>query len=367
MKKIIKKLLKSYPVWVLGFIVGCVLSSYWVFVATDRYVSQSHIVLQTPDIAPPELSFASMISGAAAANTADLKLLQDFLLSTDMLKILDQNLDLRSHYSDKQIDYFSRLTDYDAPMELFHEYYQERINIELDDYAGVLVVKVSAFTPGMAKRINDLLLLYGEQRMNQMGQKLASDQVAFISKQVDVLNQNLQTARENMILYQDKHNLISPKGDVENYVSIIAQLRVELAKLKADKMVLSKFQSGRSSEVVMLDAQIESLQHQIEAEKNKLTADSGRALNRVSADYETLVLKFQFAQELYSNSLATLEATRVEAARKLKQISVTQTASVPEYAIEPNRAYNVVVSFLIIFLLSIILSMVYEIIRDRRD
>lgn len=79
------------------------------------------------------------------------------------------------------------------------------------------------------------------------------------------------------------------------------------------------------------------------------------------------MLKAQFAQEMYANALATLEATRVEAARKLKQVSVLQSASVPEYPIEPNLSYNVAITIILVMLLSIILNLFLAIIRDHKD
>ncbi|BCN92738.1 capsule polysaccharide export inner-membrane protein KpsE [Thiomicrorhabdus immobilis] len=362
-----KQILKKYPIWFLSLVIAILISVYWSFFATDRYVSTAHIVLQTPDVAPPELSFSSLMTGTSTSNKSDLLLLRDFLLSTDMLKALDAELDLRSHFSDETIDYFSRMREANLPIEYFHDYYLRRINIELDDYAGVLVVKSSAFKPEVAKAITDRLLKYGEQHMNQMGQKLAADQVSFIEKQVEKLNQNLQLIRIKVLAYQDDNELISPTSTVESYSGIISQLRTDLAGLYTQKSVLGNFQSQRSPEMIKLNSQIKALQKQIAIENSKLTAKQGQSLNKVSAEYETLLLQERFAQELYSNALATLEGTRVEAARKLKQVSVTQTAAIPEYPIEPNRLYNITVTILLLLLVTIILSMIYEIIRDHRD
>jgi len=360
------KKMKKHPIWLVAMVLMLLSVIYWGFIVTDRYVSKSHVVLQTPDIAPPSLSFSSMLSGASATSTADLLYLRDYLLSVDVLKLIDTKLNLKTHFSNPKIDYLSRMQA-DLPMEYFHDYYLERISVELDSYSNVLVVKASAFDAKTAQNIVSLLLQYGESHMNKMGQRLATEQVRFIESQVNDLSQKLEKAQAEVLAYQDQAGLMSPSKTAESVGSIIAELNAQLAKLQAEKIMLSQFQSSKSQEMIKLKSQISAIKQQIQKESAKLTASKGSALNKVTADYQALLLKAQFAQEIYSNALATLEATRVEAARKLKQVSILQAPTKPEYPIEPDRSYNIVVSIILITLVAIILSLFMTIIRDHRD
>ncbi|MBN2865021.1 MAG: hypothetical protein JXK16_03360 [Thiotrichales bacterium] len=335
--------------------------------AAERYVSTAHVVLQSPEIAAPELNFSAMLSGGGANNKSDLLLLRDFLLSVDMLKLLDQKLDLRNHFSDSKIDWFSRMYSMDEPIEFFHQYYLKRIDIYLDDYSGVLVINASAFDAETAQAITQTLLEEGELKMNKMGQRLATEQVNFIEKQVTDLSLRLEQARKAVLDYQDKEGLISPSATVESVSIVIAQLKSELASLSAQKSTLGSFQSPQSPKMLQLKSQINAIQNQINLENSKLTATQGTALNKITADYETLRLKAQFAEEMYSNGLATLEATRVEAARKLKQVSVLQTPTLPEYSIEPNRLHNIMVYTLFIIIFALIINLMLLIVRDHND
>ena len=363
--KLFKKIQFS-PIWLVVFLLMLMSLIYWSFVVTDRYVSKAHVVLQTPDIAPPSLDFSSMLSGASATNTADLLYLRDFLLSVDMLKLLDNKLDLKKHFSDSEIDFLSRM-DANLPIEYFHDYYLKRISVELDSYSNVLVVKASAFDAETAQNIVQLLLEFGELHMNNMGQKLATEQVNFIEKQVDQLALRLEGIQSEVLAYQNSAGLMSPTKSAENVGAVIAQLNAQLATLQSEKTALSQFQSAQSPQMVRLKSEISAVKQQIQTEKSKLTADQGSALNKVTADYQALLLKAQFAQDIYSNALATLEATRVEAARKLKQVSILQAPSKPEYPIEPDRMYNITVSIILLTLMGIILSLFMTIIRDHKD
>jgi capsular polysaccharide transport system permease protein len=339
--------------------------AYWSLIVTDRFVSKAHVVLQTPDIAPPEFSFSSMMS-SGGANTTDLLYLRDYLLSSDVLKLLEQELNLKQHYTQTSIDYVSRMES-DLPLEFFHDYYLKRVSVEMDSYSNVLVIQAQAFDSATAHQMVSLLIQFGEKHMNQMGQKLATEQVNFIEKQVEQLSQRLEQAQQTVLAYQDKEGLMSPEKTAESINALVAGLYQELSKLKANKAVLSQYQSSRSPEIIKLKNEIKALESQINKEKTQLTDVQGKALNKVTADYQALLLKAQFAQEMYANALATLEATRVEAARKLKQVSVLQSASVPEYPIEPNRLYNITVTIILVTLISIILSLFMTIIRDHKD
>jgi capsular polysaccharide transport system permease protein len=119
--------------------------------------------------------------------------------------------------------------------------------------------------------------------------------------------------------------------------------------------------------VIQLKNEIGALKQQIQINSEKLTSERGNALNKKTAEYETLLLRAQFAQELYSNALVTLETARVEAARQLKQVSVIQKPTLPEYALAPDRLYNIVVITILGLLVTLIMNMILLIIRDHKD
>lgn len=357
--------LKQHPQWAIALFVIFSAFVYWSFIATDRYVSEANIVLKSPEISPASLNFSSLLSGTSGAG--DLLLLRDHLLSVDMLNVLEEQLQIRQHYADTQIDRWSRLPNEEVPIETLHRYMQKRIHVQFDDYANVLRLRIQAYSPEMAQQIAQTLLHEGERHMNRMGQRLAEEQVAFIEGQVDILAERLFAAREKLLDFQNTHGLVSPTGSVESIMMIVAQLEAQKALLEAQRKASSSFQSANSPEMQRLDSQIQALNSQIQQERRKMATSDGDALNRISAEFETLTLQAQFALELYSNSLLMLESTRVEAARKLKQVSVLQYPTLPQYSVEPRRSYNIVVVCFFAILLAAIAQLARAIIRDHLD
>lgn len=356
--------IKRQPHWAVAILAIILVSFYWSFWATDRYVSKATVVLESPQITSSEVSFSSILTGGSPDK--DLLLLREYLLSTDMLKIVDKELDFRQHYS-KYGDYFSTLGDANAPIEELHDYYLKRVSIEMDDYAGVLNVEVQAYTPEFAHQMAQLLLDEGEAHMNEMGRRLADEQVVFLEKQLGRLEDRLNETRKDLLDFQNKEGLISPTSTVESINQVVATLEGQLATLQAQRKALASYQSNRSSDMKRVSAEIDAMREQILKQRDRLAQATGNSLNAVSSKYQSLELKSKFAQETYSGAISALESTRLEAARKLKQVSILQSPLLPEYSTEPRRVYNTTVFALIAIFLAFIASMLILIIKEHRD
>lgn len=359
------RFLKKNPVWVLAFLAIGLATVYWGAIATERYVSRAHVVLQSPEINPASLNVSSLLSGTSGAG--DLLLLKDHLESVAMLRTLETRLDLRGHYTHPSIDWVARLGSTDVPIEKFYSYMQGMITVTFDDYSSLLRLEVQAYSPEMARDITQVLLDEGEQHMNRMGQRLAQEQVDFIDQQATNLEARLAAARNTILEFQNEYGLVAPTQTVEAIFATVSRLQSELALLEARTKSQSSFQSINSSEITRLRSEAEALREQIDIEQSKLARESGESLNRVAAEYQTLEMRAKFALELYSNALSALETTRVDAARKLKQISVLEPPTLPEFATRPERVYNITVFTLFAILIAGILHLTTSVIRDHRD
>jgi capsular polysaccharide transport system permease protein len=148
---------------------------------------------------------------------------------------------------------------------------------------------------------------------------------------------------------------------------VVADLEAQLANLKAKQRALVSYQSLKSPAMVKIDSEIEAITQHIVQERARVAQASGGALNTISSEYLTLQMQLEFAQESYSGGLAALLNTRIEAARKLKQVSVLQSPTLPEYAVEPDRLYNSVVFTILALFVALITQMLVLIVREHQD
>ena len=340
---------------------------YWVFIASDRYVSEAHVIIQRTDFAGgPNLDFSSLLGGANGGR-ADQLLLRSHLLSVDMLKKLDAALHLRAHYADPQRDPLSRMWDKDAPIEQFHKHYLERVSVELDEYAGVLMVKAEGFDPQTAHAIATELVQEGERFMNQMAHTLAQTQVAFLETQVTDMNARAMQARQAVLDFQNQNGLVSPQATAENISGIVARLEAQRTELETQRSALQSYLVPSHPSIVQIDQQIAAVGKQLAQEQARLTSPRGKTLNLAVEEFQRLEMQAAFTQDVYKTALVALEKGRIEATRTIKKVSVLQAPTVPEYPLQPRRLYNTLVFALVAMLLAGVAHLLAAIVRDHTD
>ncbi len=341
---------------------------YWGGIASDRYVSEAHVIVQRTDMGSSQsVDFSSLISGVAGGNHADQFLLRDYLLSVDILNKLDAELDLRGHYSDGKYDLFSRMWDENEEVELFHRYYLSRVSIDFDERAGILVIKAQAYEPQIATAIASMLVKEGERYMNELAHRLADEQVSFLEQQVEQRSHEALQARQAVIEFQNSNGLVSPQGTVEGMVATINKLEARLTELKASRSALQGYLSKQAPAVVKLNLEIEAIENQIAQERSRLAAPAGKSLNIAVDEFQRLKLSAAFAEDVYKTALVALEKGRVEATRIIKKVSILQAPTLPQYPMEPRRIYNLVVFILVATILAGIIHLLAAIIRDHKD
>lgn len=363
----VAKVARRHPLLAIA-VVACLLAvGYWGVVASDRYVSEAHVIIQRTDAGGQGLDFGAMLTGVTAGSRNDQMLLRDYLLSVDMLRYLDKSLNLRGHYSDPRRDPLSRLWSADAPMELLYRYYLSRVSVEYDELGGVLVVKVQAYTPEMAQAIADRMVRQGERYMNSLAHDLAREQVAFLEDQVVELGKRATLERQRLIALQNQRGMASPEATAETLTGLVNQLEIQLSGLRTRRAAMAGYLSPGAPALVEVDMQIAAVEQQMAREKARLAAPRGKALNSTVEEFQRQQMAADFATEVYKTALGGLEKGRAEAMRTMKRVSVLQSPTLPEYALQPQRLYNIVVSVLMIALLAGVLQLVGAIIRDHRD
>jgi capsular polysaccharide transport system permease protein len=352
--------------WAIYFSVGALV--YWTFIASDRYVSEAHVIVQRTDLAVgPALDLSSLIGAQQAHSRPDQMLLRDYLLSKDMLRKLESTLNISGHYSDSRWDLLSRMWISNPSVEWLHRYFASRANVEFDEYAGVLMISVEAYNQQMAKSIAAMMVAEGEAFMDALARQLAREQVTFLERQVRQNAERAMQARQNVLAYQNRKGLASPQASAESLIAIVAKLEAQRAELQTERNALQSYLVSTHPNLVQINQQLLAIEKQIAAEQARLAAPSGNSLNRTVEELQRLQMEAEFQQAVYQTSLTALEKGRVEATRTLKKLSVLQTPYLPEYPWHPRRLYNIVVFTLVAFLVAGVIKLLVAAIHDHQD
>lgn len=359
---------RKHPLLAIALLATFLAAVYWLLIASDRYVSEARVVIQRTDLPGGQsMDFASLLGGTSGGSRADQLLLREHLMSVDLLRKLDAQLDLRSHYSNSQRDLLSRMWFTDASIEWFHRHYLSRVSVNLDEYAGVLVIQAQAYNPRMAQAITSQLVQEGEQTMNYLANQLAQAQVQFLEQQVDTLHRQVLLTRSAVLDFQDKKGLASPQSTAESIAAIVARLESQRSELQTQRTALQAYLVVNHPSIVLLDQQIAAIQQQIRQEQGKLASGSGKTLNRTVEAFQRLEMRANFAQEVYKTALIALEKGRVEATRTFKKMSLLQAPSLPEYPLQPTRFHNLLVFAIVALLLAGVAHLLMAVVKDHTD
>ncbi|ALM87360.1 chain-length determining protein [Bordetella sp. N] len=352
----------------LSLVVGLAVSVYWGFFASDRYVSEANVIIRKTDSANlPSPDLVSLLGAGASLSVsrADQLLLRDYLLSLDMLKKLDARLDLRKHFSNSSYDIVSRLWFKD--IEFFYRFYLRMVDVEYDEYAGVLRIKVQAYDQDTAYEIARLLVAEGEDYMNELGHQMAEAQIGFLTVQVEKAQERFQQASQALLKYQNEKGLLSPTATAESINAIVASLEGQRAQLQTQLASLPKTLERSHPNILMLRQAIDAVDRQIADEKAKLATPSGSPLNASVEAFQRLQMQVSFTEDLYKSALLGLEKGRNDSLRLLEKVSVLQSPTLPEYPMEPRRVYNIVVTLLIALVVAGTLNLLESIVLDHVD
>ena len=349
------------------WVVACFMlaSLYFGFIASDRYVSQADLMVKQADqikMLPEALS----ILGVGGSNHQDVLLIQDYLKSWDLLAKLDKELGLKAHYQSHNADFFSRLSR-DATREDFLEYYRNHLILRLDDLSGVLTIEFQAFDRDYAQRVVALMLKESEQFINQLGHKMALDQLAFVEGESNRAYQKMQAEKAKVLAFQNSHQLISPESTSSAHLGMVSQIEAELVRQQTELKRLQSYMKSTAPQVISVQNSVNALSKQLQQERAKLTGIDKNAMNEVTASYLEVQTQASLAADFYKTSLISLEQARVEAYRKLKHLLVISQPTVADRAEYPRRLYNLTTVGVLLCLFYGLVVMGLATLREHQD
>src|SRR5690606_25036187 len=204
--------------------------------AADRYVAEAVVAVRqegTSLAIPSGVDALSAMFGTSAASREDQFMLQSHILSIDMLRQVDDKLNLRQAYSSPKIDFIFRMAR-DAPQEDFLDYYRRRIEVLLDDASGLLTIRTQGFTPEIAQAVNREVVAISERFINESSHRLARDQMAFAHSELEGARARLDEARGRLLEFQEQHNMLDPAAQAAANTGLTAELQAMLARYEAE-------------------------------------------------------------------------------------------------------------------------------------
>lgn len=329
---------------------------YYLVIAADRYVSSITLSVRSinNDITP--ISGLASLVGVNSGAREDVLFLKQYIHSLDMLNILEREIQLRTLYESQKKDPFYMLFN-NASQESFLKFYQNRVAITLDDTSGLLQVDVEGFSPQDAQTIAQAILKESEHFINEISHSAAREQMIFAEQELLKAKTRLQTAKNELLAFQSRYGVFDPLKQAEAKANLTTGIESKIAEKETQLTTMRTYLNENAPQIVMLKSEVNALKQQLAKETSKIIASSNsKQLNDLAARFQDLTIEAQFAQDTYTVALASVETTRIESSRKIKQLVVIQNANEPQSPEYPKKIYNIITIF-------VILSMVYGIIK----
>lgn len=344
--------------------------AYLAFIAVDRYVSESLVTVRQAgaDTGMSIPGAAMLLAGINPPAHEDTMHLRDYVHSLALALELDRKLQLRQHFASVKLDLPYRLPP-DATQEDFLRYYRDRVEVGYDERSALLRLRVQALDPDFAQRFDAALLEACEHFVNETSHRIARERLRFAEGELELAGKRVQKASADILAFQSKNKLLDPMLQAQAAGVLTAEMRATRARLEAELRELRAFLNEDSYQIKSLRSRIEALDRQVEEESRRATTGTGKGLqlNQLAIEFQELQARGEFARDAYKVALATVENSRIEAARKIKSLVVIEPPSRPQTAEYPLVAYNLGTLVAICVLAYAIARLVLATIREHQD
>ncbi|MFV8386977.1 lipopolysaccharide biosynthesis protein [Vibrio parahaemolyticus] len=364
--KVTKALYQS-PFIALVVLPSVLFSGYQLLWATERYQSQAQVIVQQPDgMATMDASMALLTGlGVNNAGVSDTELVKAYIYSNDMLEYLDAKLDLRSHYSQDSIDFFSAMAA-DENKEKFLEFYQKHLEVYIDNKSQVVHIYSQAFEPNFAHELTQTIVDRAEWFINSIGHQLAEAQLEFIKNEHQIVEDKLETAQRKLLQFQQQYNLLDPMAEGMAMQQITYTLEGQITAKKTELKGLNNIMSPNAPQVARVNNELSALKSQLKLERSKLSEESDVDIpvSEIMANFTDLKIKMELALQAYTSSQVSLEKSRIEAYRQIKYLVIVESATTPEDNQYPKVFYNVSLFILLSTIAFAIGRIIFLVVRE---
>jgi capsular polysaccharide transport system permease protein len=326
------------------------------------YVSETRFSLRSQE-GSGSTELLAFLGQSTGGTGTDAHVIEEYIESSELLTLLNKQLNLQAHYQNSQADFFSRLQQ-NPSQEEFTKYFQRQVTIRFNQTSGILKLQVRAFTPQAAQNICQAILSRSEDLINRLRERAIEDSLALSRAEIERAEQRLTNARKKLHQFRMTHNLLDPSAEAGKVEGLVAELEGAAVKVRAELAEAQSYMRKESAKVVGLRARLDALEEQIIKEKLRLAGRGKDTINSLASEYEQLTIEHEFTQKELVVAMQSLEAARIRAESKSRYLVAFIQPTLPDEPLWPRRGYSIGVSFAGILLIFGMGSLMVAAIRE---
>ncbi|MEO8241607.1 MAG: sugar transporter [bacterium] len=335
--------------------------------AADQYESDVGFGSRTED-APSTFDFLGALGGVSQSSSKDMDILNQFIISQELVSKIDRKLDLGKIYSKATNDPLNTLSAGGA-IEDKVAYWQRMVKVNYDSGTGLMTLRVFAFDPLDAQTIAKEVLTESTQIINDLSLTAQEDATRYSREALQATESKLSDARLAVLRFQVQNHIVDPSIAIANQNSVVGTLNQQLAAAQIDLDMLTGTVQANDPRLAQLSRRIDVIHNRIAEEQAKV----GAGADTTSPGFANLMLEFEklqveqdFAQKAYLSALASYDQALTDAQHKTRYLATYVAPTLAESTTAPNRPLSAFLVALIGFLLWSVVVLVYYALRDRR-
>ncbi len=342
---------------------------YLYTMAVDQYASTVGFSVRREETSSA-VELLGGLSAISGSSSSDTDILYEYLQSQELVRLVDEKLDLRARWSAPENDPVFAF-DAEGTIEDLLDYWGRMVWVGYDSGTGLIELHVLAFRPDDAKEIAELTFALGSDLINELSLIARDDATRYARDELEVAVDRLKRAREALTGFRSRTQIVDPMADIQGQMGLVNTLQQQLADalIESDLLVEGGIREGdpRSEQV---RRRVDVIQRRILQERRKLgaggTSPSGEEYATLFSEFERLTVDRQFAETAYTAALSTLDAALADAQRKSRYLAAFIKPTLAERAEYPRRELLVALVAFFSFLGWGITMLVWYSVRDRR-
>lgn len=352
----------SFVLWVLAPLGAA--AFYLYFVAQDQFASHIGFTVRTEE-SSSAIEILGGITELSGSSTADADVLYEFIQSQQMVRLVNDRLDLAAIYTRPEDPFFS-LGD-DLRIEAVARHWSRMVKVFYDTASGLMEVRVLAFEPAQAQAVAEAIFDESSRMINELSAVAREDATRYARDELAMALERLKVARQAKITYQNRTQIVDPAADLAGRMGVLNSLQNQLAEISIERELLLENARAGDPRLKQIELRITAIRELIQEERDRFGEDeAGQDYARLLSEFEAVEVEREFAEKTYLSAQIAYDASVAEARRKSRYLASYVGPTLAETAEYPQRLLLLATLGGLLFISWSILVMAYYSLRDRR-
>ena len=337
--------------------------------AQDQFASTTGFTVRSDEATSASELVGGLSAFVSSSSTTNADVLHEFIQSQQIVQRVQARLDLRAHYTTHwpRDPVFALWPD--ATIEDLLWFWRRVVRVSYDKASGLMNLQVRANSAEMAQAISLAIVEESELMINALNEQARRDSMANAERDLGAALERLRVAREDLAGFRARTQIVDPLADIQGRMGVINNLQQQLAQALVDHDLLLQTTTDTDPRVRQALRRIEVIQDRIAQERRNFATQDVTVFDtdypRMIAQFESLMVTQQFAEETYTAALAAMDGARSNAQRQSLYLATFVRPTLAESAQYPARAQLVALTAMFLLLIWSAAALVYYSLRDR--